>query len=107
MVELSKQERKILLYIEDCLVNKLGRLEGRRMNKEDIIAIDSLVKKGIVAHFGRLAWKVVEYWANKGMDRPTHYVRLTDEGWKVAHQLRREKSERLISKENARLVEET
>jgi hypothetical protein len=108
MVELTKVERSILLYAECCLVDNLGRLEGRRMNGEDIDALKSLKEKGIVLDFGRLAWKVVEYYANSDLNyKPTHFVRLTDEGWKLVHQLRREKSERLISKQNIELLRKT
>jgi hypothetical protein len=106
MVELSRPERKILLYIEAQLVDGIGRLEGRRMNNEDLEAIESLIKKGFVDKFGRLPWKVVAFYAGTKF-RPTHYVRLTDEGWKVAHQLRKERSERLISNQKERLVEES
>jgi len=96
--DLTRAERSVLLYAESCLVDNLGRLESRKMNDEDIEALKSLKGKGIVQDFGRLAWKVVEYYMTLGTsNKPTHYIRLTDEGWKLAHQLRKERSKRLIN----------
>jgi len=103
-LDLNKNERSLLLYLETCLVDGLGRVESIRMNKTDFTIIKKWKNTKFIA-FGRLRFKAIERLRKYG-HQYTHYVRLSEEAWALVHQLRRERSDRLISKENVRLIKE-
>ena len=87
----TKVEKSLLLYLETCAVD-YGTVEPIRMNKDD--------------------WDVVKVWNHLGYinlkrrklnDIPkhsarTHFITLSDETFDEAHQLRRERAERLKEK---------
>ena len=102
--DLTKREQSTLLYLETCLVDAYGRVEGRRMNEEDLRNIDKFIKDGII-QFGELSSLAIENFKTMGFTY-TYYVRFTDEAWKLAHKFRRERSDRMIGKEGARLLKE-
>ena len=94
----------VLLYLETCLVDQHGRVEVRRMNKDDLDIIEKLMKEKFI-EFGRLQFKIIE--SHRGSSFiPTHWVRFSSEAWILTHKLRRERSERMIGKQNAELLAE-
>jgi len=92
----TRKEQSTLLYLETCIVDGYGRVEGRRMNKDDMDNIKKFLELEIVTEFGRLPMKLVDKLrGHKSV--PTHYVRFSDKGWDLAHKFRRERGKRIIS----------
>jgi hypothetical protein len=90
-VDLTRDERSFLLYAETCCVDGGGLLVGVRMNADDLAAAESFVARGVMI-FGRIPAKMLGIRCD-GLFAPsgvTHYVELTDIGWRLAHQLRQE-----------------
>jgi len=107
IAQLTRDERSILLYLEACLVDQLGRAEGQRMNEDDFKAIEILKKKGLIKGFGRIKYRAVQKLRYGPSAKVyTNWVRLTDKGWKVVHQLRKERSDRMIEKDKKSLEAE-
>jgi len=97
-----------LLYLETCLVDGYGRVAAARMNIQDIENIAKFVKLKWI-EFGRLYFKAIEKLRELGWSGgayPTNWVRFTDKAWEMAHIYRRQRSERMIGKENAKLLAE-
>jgi hypothetical protein len=93
-----------LLYLETCLVDHLGRVEGRRINKDDLDIIEKLIKEKFI-DFGRLKFDIIE--SHRGSSFiPTHWVRFSSNAWILTHKLRYERSERMIEKEKEKLLVE-
>jgi hypothetical protein len=91
----------VLLYLETCLVDQYGRVEGRRMNNEELEMVEKLVKDEFI-HFGRLSFKSIGKLRETSMGKIyTYYVRFTPQAWQLTHRLRCERSERMIGKQNA------
>lgn len=82
---LTRTEISCLLYIECCNVDRGGLLENSRMNADDLKAIKRLHELGLLARAGRVPFKLIE------RDN-SHYAELSDTGWAMAHELRRERS---------------
>lgn len=102
----TRHEKSLLLYLETCLVDQYGRVEAQRMNTEDFKIIDKFVKIDLII-FGRLAEKAIQR-MRYGPDGKiyTHYVRFSAKAWELAHQFRKERSERMITKNNIKLLQE-
>lgn len=97
--DLSKDGKSTLLYFETCAVDQGGRVDMRKMNQPDREAADGMKLAGVIK-FERVPAALIE-------GHSTYYVELTPLGWEMAHQLRRERSERVgaISKIRSALVE--
>ena len=93
--EFTKVEKSILLYLETCLVDRNGRCEAIRMNKEDFDAIDKLKEEGLIK-FGRIPSSEIKKLQKVYRLQATHWVRFNDEAWSIAGKLRKERSERTI-----------
>ena len=103
--EWTRHEKSILLYLETCLVDECGRVEGRRMNLEELKIINQWVTEGFV-EFGRLSMKAIKKLRGGGKIY-THWVRFSKSAWKMAHEFRHQRSDRMIGKRNAELLRET
>jgi len=106
MDEMSKDQKSLLLYFETCLVDSFGRVEGQKMNNLDLKLAEEFAKSNLI-EFGRLSFKAIQ--KLRGDPRGhiyTHYVRFTDKAWELAHKFRRERSERMIAQNNAKLLAE-
>jgi len=106
--EFNKNEKSLLLFFEDCLVNKSGRVSSVHMNKEDMIIAEKFVEEGLI-DFGRLTFEIIEKFKKMTINYnlgPTHWVRFTDEAWILAHQLRKIKSNKYIESIKQKLEEE-
>ncbi|MDR9836849.1 MULTISPECIES: hypothetical protein [Herbaspirillum] len=86
---LSRDEKVVLLYAEECVVNASGLLESVRLNGEDLVALKRL-KEAKVIDFGRVPSDLLKRAAGK-----TYWVTFTDTAWDLAHQLRRERAARV------------
>jgi hypothetical protein len=90
-LNLSKDDKSVLLYAETCVVDRDGLLEGGRMNADDIDALNAYRLEGIIK-FGRIPVKLIGKYPFPGY-RPTHWVTFTDRAWQIAGALRRERAE--------------
>lgn len=106
MNEMTKDQKSLLLYFETCLVDYHGRVEGCRINEADIEIAKQFAESKLI-DFGRLSMKAIQKLRGDPHGRIfTHYVRFSDKAWKLAHQFRRERSERMIGKMNSELLAE-
>ena len=93
--EFGRQEKSILLYAEDCLVNNLGRLNGLKMNDEDLTNLKKMKEEGLL-DFGRLPFHEIER-LQKYFNRltlPTHWVSFTDAAYTLSWAMRKERADK-------------
>ena len=88
--DLTKDERSLLLYLEWCLVDHRGFVDMQRMNAEDTEIAKGWHESGFI-EFRRVKMK------NITDSHCTHFVRFTDDAWKLAHQERKARSKRILS----------
>jgi len=92
LVHYDKDERSIMLYLECCATDHGGLCEGIRMNEKDHELIKQFKEKGWIEFFGRIPMKIMEV-PSFVTKSHTHFVILTDLGWKAAQAFRRMRSE--------------
>lgn len=95
--DMTREERSLLLYLETCCVDWGGSVEMVRINDEDLVIVDDW-KKSRFIEFGRIYSKNVMKQSGKGGRKITHWVQLSDEAWKLAHEERRRRAERTHEK---------
>lgn len=94
-MELTKDEKSLLLFMETQAVDYGGKLQGVRMNADDLVIAKRWNESGFV-RFGRIAARDIKQTA---ADLPrTHWCVLSDEAWAVAHTERRARCQRLMDK---------
>lgn len=81
-------EKSTLMYLEVCLVEDFGQVDGGRMKKQDFENIKSFQQRGLLV-FGRVPSRLKL--------KNTHWVEFTEEGWQLAHKCRKEQAERCTS----------
>lgn len=89
--KLTKDEKSLLLYFEDCLVNQSGFVVAAHMNEIDFDIAKKWNDEKFIS-FQRIPFHQME---KKPMSN-THWVRFTEDAWTIAQQLRKERSERII-----------
>lgn len=94
--ELSKDERSLLLYLESNAVDYGGKLDARRMNKEDFDILKRWNDEGFV-RFGRIAARDIQKLPSHIFD---HWVVLSEAAWEAARQERRARNVRVEGKLN-------
>lgn len=87
--EMTRDERSFLLYAESCCVDAGGLLVAERMNADDHAAAARFVALGLMT-FGRIPSELLA----TSFASPTHYAELTEAGWQLAWQLRRERGDK-------------
>ena len=88
----DKEEKSLLLYLEDCLVNNSGKVTGAKMNQTDF-DIAKKWKEERIIDLQRIPFHDI----NKNKSFPeTHTVRFSNKAWELAHKFRRERAERVI-----------
>jgi len=92
---LTKVQRSILLYAETCMVDYGGLLEGKRMNADDIEALEDMQDAGLL-RFGRVPGRLLGSFIGRDV---THWVEFTDAAWALAFAVRRFRAEQ--SKSNS------
>lgn len=96
--EFNVDERNLLLFLETCLVDGYGRVASVHMNAINFDLAEKMQKEGLIS-FGRLTMKAIRVFNNNhpSISRQyTHWVRFTDKAWNIVHQLRRQRSDRMI-----------
>lgn len=92
--KMSRDERSLLLYFECCAVDNGGLTESNKMNKEDFEIAEKWNKSGFIS-FSRLTYKSIQLLVKKN----AHRVFLSEDAWKLAHQERRARSDRMNKRE--------
>lgn len=85
--KLTKDEKSLLLFLETRQVDYGGRVNLQHMNDEDMEIAERWNKEGFIG-FGRIVIR------NHNSDG-THWCRLSKEAFEVAHELRKERAERM------------
>ena len=92
LAKMSKDERSLILFFESASVAYGGRLNTAHMNADDIKIAEDWTDEKFVT-FSRIASHFL-----KG-DK-THSVVLSDDAWRIAHEERRQRFNRLYLKKN-------
>ena len=87
MKELTKDEKSLLLFLETRQVDYGGRVNLAHMNNEDMEIAERWNKEKFIG-FGRIVMR------NHNSDG-THWCKLSEEAFKIAHNLRRERAKRM------------
>lgn len=85
--DMTKDEKSLLLFFETRQVDYGGRVNIQHMNNEDGDIAEKWNKKGFIG-FGRIVIR------NHNSDG-THWCKLSDEAFKIAHKLRFERANRM------------
>jgi len=96
-MELTKEEKSMLLYMETQAVDYGGKLQSVRMNADDFEIAKRWNESGFVL-FGRIAANDHATRSGSGEDPRTHWCVLSDEAWAAAHAERRARCQRLMDK---------
>lgn len=94
--EMSKDERSLLLFLETAAVDHGGLFDARHMNKADMDIAEGWSKEGFLPLFRRVPACLLGFYRDKGCFN--HYVRLSEDAWRLAQQERRERGARLAKK---------
>lgn len=98
LTQLSSQERSLLLFLECCAVDYGGMVDTKRMSSDDIETAKRWSSEGFI-EFGRIC-------ASDLSRHGSHWVRLSERAWVLAHEERRARFERIHGKRTWRTVEE-
>ncbi len=104
MNELNRTEQGLLLYLESCLVDNQGYVQGIKMNTDDLEIAKRWAREGFIQFerlkFGDGTMEVANQYTGdaRNTTRRTHRVRFSDAAWDEAHRLRRTRSERMCAK---------
>ena len=82
---MTRDEEGLLLYLESCLVDRMGRVDPRRLNEDDVMTIGRWMKAGFVDMRLLLGeeWRVNQ----------SHRVIFCNEAWQAAANARRRRAE--------------
>lgn len=90
--KMSRDERSLLLYLETRAVDCGGRVDTIRMNQDDFDIAKKWNDEGFI-RFGRI---VMRHHNSEG----THWCLFSDDAWKLAHQERKARWERIWLKKD-------
>lgn len=88
----TKDEKNLLLFLESMAVDNEGRIDSRKLNDEDHAILEKWMASQY-AETGRIAFRDV-----RGYE--TLWVHLSEKAHIDAHQLRKERADRLWAKKN-------
>jgi len=91
----SKDERRLLTYLESCAVDHGGTVDQRRMNDADRAIAKIWKEIGYLTEWRRIPFDALPKSQNPA-HIPSWLVKLSDEAWKDAHQERRNRHGRLL-----------
>jgi hypothetical protein len=87
---MNYRELNLLMYLETCLVDHSGVVDHRKINDEERELMNSWKKQGLIKH-GRIYSK--DYKPGR-----THWVLFSEKAWKLAHEERIARANRLQKK---------
>lgn len=85
VVEMTKEERSTLCYLESCCVDDMGFVESRRFNKEDLDNIKKF-KRNALIRFEKLPNRLLGKRFNPNW---SHYCQLSNAGFELAAECRK------------------
>ena len=85
--KMSKEERSLLLFLETRAVDYGGRVNAVHMNADDFEIAEKWDKDGFIG-FGRIVFRMIN-------SDGAHWVKLSEEAWKLAHEERRARAKRM------------
>lgn len=100
LADMTKDERSLLLYLETRAVDHGGLVTTPQMNADDFAILDRWKESGFM-QFGRLTVASIEK-----LRGATHWVRLSEAAWKLAHEARRARCERVYGSRTWETTEE-
>ena len=86
--DMTKDARSLLLYLETCATDAIGKVDDCRINDIDREIIGEW-KSSKFIQYGRVKFEDVK-------DSSINWVILSKEAWTLAHKLRKEKGIRMI-----------
>ncbi len=86
-VELTRDEQRLLLFLETCAVDHGGRVDVRHMNADDMATARRWNEGGLV-EFGRIV-------AADHVGHGTHWCHLSAEAWTAAELARHDRADRM------------
>lgn len=89
--EMNKDERSLLIYLETCMVDYRGKIDHRRLNNSDVNLLESWNNSGFI-DYGRVEMADIE---KSNYKHYTHWIILSNDAWKLAHQERINRSLRM------------
>jgi hypothetical protein len=92
--EMTKDERSLLLFLETCAVDQGGLVDIRHMNDDDKMIVEVWMGDGFI-DYGRIKFHDIENFSHTNGKQYTHWVNLSDEAFKLAHEERIARSKRL------------
>ena len=91
---LTKSEKSTLLYLESCMVDGKGKAMWDKMNDEDTENIIDFIRDDLMTvQNPRPSYHIASIFPSNQYMQITHF---SDEAWSLAHQVRRERSDRMI-----------
>lgn len=102
-MDMTRNEKSLLLYLETRAVDNGGKVDVRCMNKEDMETAKHWNDDGFVK-FGRLGSSYI--CKPDKTSKSTHFVVLSDAAWETVHQLRQKRADRVLSKRDWETAEE-
>ncbi len=98
--EMTREERSLLLYLEVRATDHGGLVTTAHMNKDDDTIINKWKENGFI-EYGRLTRESIE-----SLRGSTHWVKLSEDAWSLAHQERRARFERIYLKRTWQTTQE-
>ena len=92
---MTREEKSLLLYLETQAVDYGGKIQSVRMNADDHTIATRWKDVGFI-QFGRIAFKDIDN--STGNYPRTHWVVLSEEAWRLAHEERRVRCQRIMEK---------
>jgi len=99
-MELTNDEKSLLLYMETQAVDYGGKLEAVRMNSDEFAIAQRWNELGFVK-FGRIASHDIKKFSGVARD---HWCVLSEGAWAAAHAERRARCQRLMDKLTVRRI---
>jgi len=90
LIEMTKDERSLLLFLETCAVDYGGTVDTRHMNKSDMDKTKEWTSNGFLS-FDRIKFDYIT------MHR-SYWVELSDDAWRLAHEERKARYVRINNK---------
>ena len=94
MEEYTEEEKRILVFLETCLVDRDGKFQSVKMNKDDWVIAEKF-KREFLIDFGRLSSESILSKTYQQFPN-THWVRFSERAWEITHGFRREMAERCV-----------
>lgn len=102
-MELTKDEKSLLLYMETQAVDYGGKLQSVRLNADDFEIAKRWNESGFV-RFGRIAANDIKTRGDSGEHPRTHWCVLSEAAWVAAHSERRARCQRQMDNLTAQRI---